>query len=52
MGLGEIVPAIFLVAVFILVLPSFINSNLKKGIFKILAFGIIISTVMLILFFI
>ena len=54
MGLGEIVPAIFLVAVFILVLPSFINSNLKKKVFF-KNFGIwciIISTVVLILFFI
>ena len=33
MGLEEIVPAFALIAVLILVLPSFIQSNIKKKIF-------------------
>ena len=33
MGLEEIVPAIFLIAVLVLVLPEFLRSNLKLKLF-------------------
>tara|TARA_B100000989_G_C19510328_1_gene458667 strand:+ start:1630 stop:1797 length:168 start_codon:yes stop_codon:yes gene_type:complete len=54
MGLEELIPAISLIAVLILVLPSFIksNSNKKTLIKNISIWGIIILTVMLILYII
>ena len=53
MSLEEIIPALALIAVLILVLPSFINSNIKKKtIFKnLVIWGIIIFTLMVLLYF-
>ena len=50
MGLGEIVPAIFLIAVLILVLPEFLRSNSKsKILFKnSLIWIVIIATVLIV----
>mgnify|MGYP004164881911 CR=1 FL=1 len=54
MGLEEIIPAIFLIAVLILVLPEFLRSNSKsKRFFKNLAiWSIIITSIVTISFFI
>ncbi len=51
MGLEKIVPAIGLIAVLILVLPSFINSNSKKKLFlkNLSIWAIIIFAVMIFL---
>ena len=51
MGLEKIVPAIGLIAVLILVLPSFINSNSKKKLFfkNLSIWAIIIFVVMIFL---
>ena len=50
MELGQIVPVIFLFAILILVLPSFIrsNSNLKQLIKNLLGWSIIVVSVMII----
>ncbi len=50
MGLEQIIPAFFLIAVLILVLPSFIrsNSNLKQLIKNLLGWSIIVVSVMII----
>ena len=41
MGLEEIIPAIFLIAVLILVFPSFIETNSKRNnLLKIYSFGV------------
>ena len=52
MGLEEIIPAIGLIAVIILVLPGFINSNSQKKTFtkNLGIWGIIILVVMVILY--
>ena len=54
MGLEEIIPSIALILVFILVLPGFIKSNLKKrAFFKNLSiWGIIVLLLMILLYFI
>ena len=54
MGLEQVVPAIFLIAVLILILPSFIKSNLrsKQFIKNLLIWSVIIVTVMIVLFLI
>ena len=50
MGLEKIVPAIFLIAVLILVLPSFLKSNskLKQFLTNLSIWAIIVSAVMLV----
>ena len=54
MGLEEIIPALFLIAVLILVLPSFIssNSNSKQFIKNLLSWSIIVVSVIIISYFI
>jgi hypothetical protein len=54
MGLEQVVPAIFLIAVLILILPGFIKSNLrsKQFIKNLLIWSVIIVTVMIVLFLI
>jgi len=54
MGLEEIIPAIALILVFILVLPSFVKSNLKKKVFfkNFGIWGIIVLVLMIFLYFI
>ena len=54
MGLEEIIPSIALILVLILVLPGFINSNLKRKVFfkNLSIWGIIVSLLMIILYFI
>ena len=54
MGLEQIVPAIFLIAVLILVLPAFLetNSKLKKFLINLSIWAIIIIFVMIVLYFI
>ena len=54
MGLEEIIPAIFLIAVLILVLPEFLKSNSKlKRFFKNLAiWSIIVISIVIISFFV
>jgi hypothetical protein len=54
MGLEQIIPAIFLIAVLILVVPSFLRSNLKsKQFFKnLLIWSIIITSIVVISYFI
>ena len=50
MGLEQIIPAFVLIAVLILILPSFIrsNSNLKQLIKNLLGWSIIVVSVMII----
>ena len=54
MGLEQIIPALFLIAVLILVLPGFIssNSNLKQFIKNLLNWSIIVVSVIIISYFI
>jgi len=54
MGLEEIVPAIFLIAVLVLVLPAFIstNSELKQFLKNISLWSVIVATIVLILYLI
>ena len=54
MDLEQVVPAIFLIAVLILILPSFLKSNLrsKQFIKNLLIWSVIIVTVMIVLFLI
>jgi len=54
MGLEEIIPSIALILILILILPNYINSNLKKKeFFKNLSiWGVIIIVLMIILYFI
>ena len=54
MGLEQIVPAIFLIAVLILVLPSFLrtNSKLKQFLTNLSIWAIIVIVVMIVLYFI
>ena len=50
MGFDEIVPALALIAVLILVLPSFIRTNLQKSVLKNLSiWGIIVLFLMIII---
>ncbi len=52
MGFDEIIPALALIAVLILVLPSFIRANLKKKVFlkNLSIWGIIVLFLMIILY--
>ena len=54
MGLEEIIPSVALILVLILVLPGFINSNLKRKVFfkNLSIWGIIVLLLMIILYFI
>jgi len=54
MNWDQIVPAIFMIAVLILVLPSFLrtNSKLKQFLTNISIWAIIVSVVMIALYFI
>ena len=54
MGLDQIVPAIFLIAVLILVLPSFLktNSKLKQFLTNLSIWAIIVIVVMIVLYFV
>tara|TARA_B100001939_G_scaffold287225_1_gene257705 strand:+ start:225 stop:407 length:183 start_codon:yes stop_codon:yes gene_type:complete len=52
MGFDEIIPALAMIAVLILVLPSFIRTNLKKKVFlkNLSIWGIIVLFLMIILY--
>ena len=54
MGLEQIVPAIFLIAVLILVLPAFLrtNSKLKQFLTNLSIWAIIVIFVMIVLYFV
>ena len=54
MGLEQIIPAIFLIAVLILILPSFLRSNLKSNQFfkNLLIWSIIVTSIMIVSYFI
>jgi len=54
MDLDEIIPAIALVAVLILVLPSFIKTNIKRNLFfkNLSIWGMIVLLLMILLYFI
>tara|TARA_B100000902_G_scaffold254256_1_gene240711 strand:+ start:515 stop:682 length:168 start_codon:yes stop_codon:yes gene_type:complete len=54
MELEQIIPALALIAVLILVLPGFIETNLKKKIFfkNLSIWGIIVLFLMILLYFI
>ena len=54
MDLDEIMPAIALVAVLILVLPSFIKTNIKRNLFfkNLSIWGMIVLLLMILLYFI
>ena len=50
MGLDQIIPAIFLIAVLILVLPNFLRLNLKAGQFfkNLVIWSVIVASVMIV----
>ncbi len=54
MNWDQIIPAIFMIAVLILVVPSFLqtNSKLKQFLTNLSIWAIIVSTVMIVLYFI
>ena len=54
MGLEEIIPSITSILISILILPSFIKSNLKKKVFlkNLSIWGIIVSVLMVLLYLI
>ena len=54
MGIRKIVPAVFLIAVLILVLPAFLrtNSKLKQFLINLSIWAIIVIVVMIVLYFI
>ncbi len=54
MGLNEIIPAIALIAVLILVLPTFLRTNIQKKVFlkNLSIWGIIVLILMILLYFI
>ena len=54
MNWDQIIPAIFIIAVLILVLPTFLrtNSKLKQFLTNLSIWAIIVSVVMIVLFFI
>jgi len=54
MNWDQIIPAIFMIAVLILVLPSFLRSNskLKQVLINLSIWAIIVSVVMIVLYFI
>ncbi len=54
MGLEEIIPSIALILILVLILPNFINSNLKKKVFfrNLSIWGVIIIVLVILLYFI
>ena len=54
MGLDDIIPAIALVAILILVLPEFLNTNIKKKRFlkNLAIWGVIVLILMILIYFI
>ena len=54
MNWDQIIPAIFMIAVLILVLPSFLqtNSKLKQFLINLSIWAVIVSIVMIVLYFI
>ncbi len=54
MNLEQIIPALALIAVLILILPGFIETNLKKKVFfkNLSIWGIIVLFLMILLYFI
>ena len=54
MNWDQIIPAIFMIAVLVLVLPSFLrtNSKLKQFLTNLSIWAIIVSVVMVVLFFV
>ncbi len=54
MGLEEIIPSIALILILILILPNFINSNLKKKVFfrNLSIWGVIVIILVILLYFI
>jgi hypothetical protein len=54
MGLEEIIPSIALILILVLILPNFINSNLKKKVFfrNLSIWGVIIIVIVILLYFI
>jgi len=54
MGLNEIIPSIALILILILILPSFIKTNLKKKVFfkNLSIWGIIVLILVILLFLI
>mgnify|MGYP001418565994 FL=1 len=54
MNWDQIIPAIFMIAVLILVLPSFLqtNSKLKQFLINLSIWAVIVSVVMIVLYFI
>jgi len=54
MNWDQIIPAIFMIAVLILVLPSFLrtNSKLKQFLINLSIWTIIVSVIMIVLYFI
>ncbi len=54
MGLEEIIPSIALILILILILPNFINSNLKKKVFfrNFSIWGVIVIILVILLYFI
>ncbi len=54
MNLDMIIPAVFMIAVLILVLPSFLrtNSKLKQFLINLSIWAVIVSAVMIVLYFI
>ena len=53
MGIEEIIPSIALILILILILPSFIKSNLKKKVFfkNLSIWGIIVLLLMILIYF-
>ena len=54
MNWDQIIPAIFMIAVLILVLPSFLqtNSKLKQFLINLSIWAVIVSVVMIVLYFV
>tara|TARA_E500000178_G_scaffold272767_1_gene271047 strand:- start:317 stop:484 length:168 start_codon:yes stop_codon:yes gene_type:complete len=54
MGLEEIVPSIALILILVLILPNFINSNLKKKVFfkNLSIWAVIVIVLVILLYFI
>jgi len=54
MGIGEIIPSIALILILVLILPNFINSNLKTKVFfrNLSIWGVIIIVLVIFLYFI
>jgi len=54
MGLEQLIPAIFLIAVLVLVLPGFLkaNSNLKQFFINLIIWSIIVVSVVIVLYLI